>query len=103
MTSRWIRAAGLMAVSAALGTAPAYAFETVDTLPWPSAGRFPAYPGDPIPPWSIAAYGGAMYDTNVRRLSSDETDDLITRLGIGGRYTARVIGRQSIAIDGYGE
>ena len=103
MHSRWIRAAGVLAVSAAFASAPAHAFDTVDTLPWPSAGRFLAYPGDPIPPWSVFAYGGTMYDTNVRRVSSAETSDLITRVGLGGRYTARVIGRQTVAVDGYGE
>jgi hypothetical protein len=103
MISRWIRAAALPAVLA-LGPAPALAFETVDVLPWPSAGAFyPGYVGDPVRPWSIFAYGGAMYDSNVRRTPVGETSDIISRLGIGGRYTARVIGRQSVALDGYVE
>lgn len=100
MISSWIRAAGLLA----LVPATALAFETVDELPWPSAGRFfPTYEGDPIRPWTVFGYGGAMYDTNVRRSSTGETSDFVSRLGIGGSYTARVIGRQSIAVDGYGE
>lgn len=98
MISRWIRAAGLLA----LVPASALAFDTVDALPWPSAGRF-GYPGDPIRPWSVFAYGGTMYDTNVRRDSTGETADWISRVGVGGRYAARVVGRQSIALDGYGE
>jgi len=98
MISRWIRAAGLLA----LVPASALAFDTVDALPWPSAGRF-GYPGDPIRPWSVFAYGGTMYDTNVRRDNTGETADWISRVGVGGRYAARVVGRQSIALDGYGE
>ena len=98
MISRWIRAAGLLA----LVPASALAFDTVDALPWPSAGRF-GFPGDPIRPWSVFAYGGTMYDTNVRRDNTGETADWISRVGVGGRYAARVVGRQSIALDGYGE
>jgi len=100
MISRCIRAALLIA----FWPAAALAFDTVDTLPWPSAGRFyPTYEGDPVRPWSVFAYGGAMYDSNVRRVSAGETSDIISRLGVGGRYTARVVGRQSIAVDGFGE
>jgi hypothetical protein len=98
MTSRWIRAAGLLA----LVPASALAFDTVDALPWPSTGLF-GYPGDPIRPWSISAYAGTMYDTNVRRDDTGETADWISRAGVSGRYAARVVGRQSIALDGYGE
>lgn len=100
MISRWIRAAALLA----LAPGSALAFETVDALPWPSAGRFaPGYEGDPLRPWSISAYGGTMYDTNVRRTSTDETSDFISRVGVGGRYAARVVGRQSVTFDGFGE
>ena len=103
MTSRWMRSAGLLG-ALALGPATALAFETVDTLPWPSAGLFfPAYAGDPLAPWSVSAYGGTMYDSNVRRTTTGETADWISRVGVGGRYAARVYGRQSVAIDGYGE
>lgn len=104
MNSRWSRAASLIAVSAAFATAPAHAFDTVDALPWPSAGLFvPAYEGEPIAPWGISAYAGTMYDTNVQRRPSNEAADWISRIGLGGRYAARVYGRQSIALDGYGE
>jgi hypothetical protein len=102
MISRWIRAAALPA-ALALGPATTLAFETVDTLRWPSAGLFaPTYVGDPLMPWSISAYAGTMYDSNVRRRPG-ETADWISRIGVGGRYAARVYGRQSIALDGYGE
>lgn len=103
MTSRCIRAAGLLALLT-LGPVPALAFQTVDALPWPSAGLFaPGYVGEDVRPWSVSAYGGTMYDTNVRRADSGETADWISRVGVGGRYAARVVGRQSIALDGYGE
>ncbi len=103
MTSRCIRAAGLLALLT-LGPATALAFETVDTLPWPSSGLFaPAYVGEELRPWSVSAYGGTMYDTNVRRADTGETADWISRVGVGGRYAARVVGRQSIALDGYAE
>jgi hypothetical protein len=100
MTLRWIRAVGLLA----LAPATALAFETVDAIPWPSSGFFaPGYEGDPLRPWSISAYAGAMYDTNVQRTPSDETADFISRVGVGGRYAARVVGRQSVAFEGFGE
>lgn len=103
MIARWIRFAGLIGVLA-LAPAPALAFETVDTMRWPSAGFFaPAYPGEEVRPWSVSAYGGTMYDTNVRRADTGETSDWISRVGVGGRYAARVVGRQSIALDGYAE
>jgi hypothetical protein len=101
MTSRSLRAAGLAAL---LALAPAAnAFETVDTLPWPSTGRFPAFRGEDVRPWSINAYGGSMYDSNVLRATDNETSDLVTRLGVGGSYGARVVGRQSIVLDGFAE
>lgn len=103
MTSRCMRSAALL-VLLVLGPAGALAFDTVDALPWPSAGAFyPGYVGDPVRPWSIYAYGGAMWDSNVRRTATNERSDVISRLGMGGRYTQRIIGRQSIAADGYVE
>lgn len=103
MISRWIRVAAVP-VAFALGPATTLAFETVDTLRWPSAGAFaPAYVGDPLRPWGIFAYGGTMYDSNVLRTTTGETADWISRLGVGGRYAARVYGRQSITLDGYAE
>jgi hypothetical protein len=103
MTPSWMRAAALLGLLA-LGPATALAFDTVDALPWPSAGAFyPGYVGDPVRPWSIYAYGGAMWDSNVRRTSTNERSDIISRLGVGGRYAQRIVGRQSIAADGYVE
>ena len=101
MTSR-IRSAGIAALLA-LASAPVSAFETVDTMLWPSTGRFPAYTADPGRPWSVWAYGGAMYDSNVLRTPTNERSDTITRFGVGGRYAARVIGRQAVVLDGFAE
>ena len=103
MTSSRMRAAALLGLLA-LGPATALAFDTVDALPWPSAGAFyPGYVGEPVRPWSIYAYGGAMWDSNVRRTSTNETSDIISRVGVGGSYAARIVGRQSVAADGYVE
>ena len=102
MTSSRMRAAALLGLLA-LGPATALAFDTVDALPWPSAGAslIPATSASPVRPWSIYAYGGAMWDSNVRRTSTNETSDIISRVGVGGSYAARIVGRQSVAADGY--
>jgi len=102
MTSRCVRTAGLVAWLA-LGPSTALAFDTVDTILWPSYGAFPAYPGDEPRPWGLRAYTGAMYDDNVTRIPINERGDLITRFGIGGNYAARVYGRQGVRLDAYGE
>jgi len=102
MTSRRVRVAGLLALLA-LGPSPALAFETVDTMLWPSSGAFPAYAADEIRPWGLRAYAGAMYDDNVTRVENRPRSDLITRFGVGANYGARVYGRQSIVLDAYGE
>ena len=102
MTSRCVRVAGLLALLA-LGPTPALAFETVDTILWPSSGVFPAYVGDEIRPWGLRAYAGAMYDNNVTRLSAFERSDLIARFGVGGNWGGRVYGRQSVVFDGFAE
>ena len=102
MTSRCVRTAGLVAWLA-LGPSTALAFDTVDTILWPSYGAFPAYPGDEPRPWGLRAYTGAMYDDNVTRIPVNERGDLITRFGIGGNYAARVYGRQGVRLDAYGE
>jgi len=102
MNLRCVRTAGLVALLA-LGPSTALAFETVDTILWPSYGAFPAYAGDEPRPWGLRAYAGAMYDDNVTRIPVNERGDLITRFGIGGNYNARVYGRQSVLLDAYGE
>jgi len=105
MTPRCMRTAGLLALLA-LGPSTSLAFESVDTMLWPSSGAFPAYPGPELRPWSLRAYAGMMYDDNVARLDTDifgNRSDVISRLGIGGSYAARVYGRQAVLLDAYGE
>jgi len=86
-------AASLMAPAVAL------AFETVDTLPWPSSGRFPAYPPEEVRPTDLWVQGGMMYDDNLLRLESGAQDDTVVRLGGGFRHLQRVIGRQRLAVE----
>jgi hypothetical protein len=99
MLSRRIRVAILFA----LAPATALAFETVDRLPFPSEGRFPAWPGDPERPWTVFAYGGAMYDSNLFRVETGEESDMVARVGFGGRTLNRIAGRQRLLLEGYGE
>jgi Putative beta-barrel porin 2 len=99
MTSRWIHAALLLV----LAPATALAFVTVDGLPYPSDGRFPAWRADPEGPWTIFAYGGAMYDSNLFRVATGEESDTIARVGFGGRTLNRIVGRQRLLLEGYGE
>jgi hypothetical protein len=99
MISRWLRAACLLA----LAPAAALAFETVDTLPWPSSGRFPAYSVPPPAPWDLWAYAGFMHDSNVLRRQTDERSDTIMRYGAGIRGTALVYGRQRLLLEAVGE
>ena len=86
--------------SALLAPALALAFETVDTLPWPSSGRFPAYPADEARPTDLWVQGGAMRDDNLLRLESGEISDTVTRLGAGVRHSQRIIGRQTLNLEG---
>ena len=99
MKSRWKHAAVLLA----LAPAAALSFETVDTLRFPSDGRFPAWDADPVRPWTIFAYGGAMYDSNPFRLPTGDESDTVVRLGVGGRSLTRVVGRQRLLLEGFGE
>jgi len=98
MMKRWILAAWL-----ALGPAAALAFETVDDLPYPSGGAFPAWRPDPVGPWTLFAYGGLMYDSNAFRRDVDEQSDIVARVGAGGRMLTRVVGRQFLLLEGFGE
>lgn len=100
MSLRWMRAA---AVLFGLAPAAALAFETVDRLPFPSLGTFPAWGADPIRPWAIFGYAGLMYDSNALRRDIAEESDLVARYGIGGRLLTRIVGRQRLRLDGYGE
>ncbi len=79
--------------------ATAAAFEAVDTAPYTSTGRFPAYPGAPEDPRAFWAQIGMLWDNNVLRRSTDERSELITRLGIGARRDVRVVGRQVLRLE----
>jgi hypothetical protein len=82
-----------------LAPAVALAFETVDTLPWPSSGRFPAYARDELRPTDLWAQAGIMYDDNLLRLESGRRDDTVMRFGAGFRHLQRVAGRQRLAVE----
>ena len=99
MRPRWLRAVA----SLALAPAAAFAFETVDLLPFPSRGAFVAWPAEPISPWNVFAYGGVMHDTNALRRDADAQSDTVARVGAGGRATGRLIGRQRYLVEGFGE
>lgn len=87
----------LMAPGAAL------AFLTVDTLPWPSRGGFPAYPADERRPTTLWAQGGIMRDDNLLRLESGGQGDTVSRVGAGFRTEHRIIGRQRVVVEGRGD
>lgn len=91
----------------------AAAFEAVDTLPFPSRSRFPAYAPDPAGrPGSYWAQAGLMYDSNVFRLPTGldpnlflrgSRGDTIMRLGLGATYDQRIFGRQNLFLAARGE
>jgi hypothetical protein len=97
MSRCWFKAAlsGLIAIPMC-----AAAFEAVDVLPSASSGLYPAYPGDPIPPYSVWAQAGLMYDSNILRRTTGDNKEWITRLGVGGRMDQRVVGRQGVHLEG---
>jgi hypothetical protein len=90
----------------------ATAFEALDTIPFPSRSRFPAYPAEPARPASFFAQAGVMYDSNPFRLPSGldpqaflrgPRDDTIMRAGIGAGYDQRIFGRQNLFLSARGE
>jgi len=104
MTHRRMRTAAVV-FSACLALSPAavHGFETADQIPFPSRGAFPAWEGDPLRPWSVFAYGGLMYDSNALRRSTNEQSDIVARYGVGGRTLNRIMGRQRLLLEGFGE
>lgn len=110
MISRWMRAAGALA----LAPAAALAFEAVDSIPYPSRGGFPeAYERDPSYPTSLSAEVGLMYDSNPFRLpdgadtqallGESERSDAVMRYRVEGRHIARVVGRQRMRVHARGD
>ena len=99
MTRIHLRPAAL-AFLFALSAVPcaALAFETVDTLPWPSDGRFPAYTADERRPTTLWVQGGVMRDDNILRVEDGE-GDTVTRVGVGIRHEQRIIGRQRVVAE----
>lgn len=86
-----------------MAPAAALAFETVDGLPWPSGGRFPAYPPEEARPTDLWVQGGVMRDDNVLRLESGGQGETIARLGAGFRHEQRIVGRQRVAVEARGD
>ena len=78
----------------------ALAFESVDILTPAGNGIYPAYPSEPLPPYNLWGQFGMMYDSNILRRTTGDNHELVTRLGIGGRYEQRIVGRQSLHAEG---
>ena len=78
----------------------AFGFEAVDTLHPSSSGQYLAYPSDPIPPYELWAQFGMLYDTNILRRTTGENSEVLSRMGIGGRWDGRIVGRQSLHLAG---
>jgi hypothetical protein len=78
----------------------ALAFESVDTIRWPR--EFPAYEdaGTRTGPTEVFAHVGMMRDDNILRAETGGVGDTVTRIGAGIRHTQRVIGRQSVRLEG---
>ena len=92
----------LFAFLLSLAAAPAFAFEAVDTIPWPSRGEFPAYPQDETRPTSLWGQAGVRTDNNMLRRESP-TSETIFRIGAGVRHEQRVIGRQRVLLEARGD
>lgn len=86
-----------------LAPAVALAFETVDSLPWPASGVFPAYPRDETRPTDFWVQAGMMRDDNILRRESVRQDDTVTRVGAGFRHDQRIVGRQRLVVEGRGD
>src|SRR5439155_6465074 len=100
------RAAILACLATLLFVPQAFAFETVDTIPWPSLGRFPAYPVELARPTDVFAEVGVMRDDNILGRQNNRAGDSIGRVGAGVRHVQRIVGRESLLLDariaGYG-
>ena len=78
----------------------AFGFDAVDILTPASSGLYPAYPNEPVPPYTLWAQGGVMYDSNILRRTTGDNNEWVSRLGVGGRWDQRVVGRQTLHLDG---
>lgn len=86
-----------------LTPAAALAFETVDSLPWPSGGAFPAYPREETRPTDVWVQGGVMRDDNILRRESGAQGETVARLGAGFRHEQRIVGRQRVVVEARGD
>src|SRR5213082_2110781 len=96
MHRRVIRAAWLLLATPIC----AFAFEAVDVLTPADSGVYPAYPSEPLPPYNLWGQFGMMYDSNILRRTTGDNHELVTRLGVGGRYDQLVVGRQALHLEG---
>lgn len=90
------RLAGLLLLSPLV----ALGFEAVDTLRPSSSGLYPAYPSEPVAPRELWAQFGLMYDTNHLRRTTGDNSEVVTRMGVGGRWDQRIVGRQGLHLEG---
>lgn len=95
-----LKAAWLLLATPLIAPTPAFAFEAVDVLTPADSGVYPAYPSEPLPPYNLWGQFGMMYDSNILRRTTGDNHELLTRLGIGGRYDQRIVGRQSLHAEG---
>ena len=93
----------LSATALLLAPLAAQAFETVDTMPYASGGRFPAYAPDEIRPYEVFIEGGLMYDSNILRRNAGAEREVVQRYGAGGRIDQRIYGRQTLHLEARGD
>src|SRR5436190_2778157 len=83
--------------------ASAQLFDTVDTMPFASGGRFPAYPPEDGRPYEVFVEGGLMHDSNILRRNAGAENESVFRFGGGGRIDQRVWGRQAVRLEARGD
>ena len=92
-----------LSLTLAFASPLAFAYEAIDTLPWPSFGIYPAYPREADRPTDIWLQAGFLRDDNVLRTETGEQSDTIMRYGGGIRHETRVVGRQRVRLDARGD
>jgi len=96
LTRHWHKAAWALLATPVC----AFGFEAVDVLTPAMNGLYPAYPAEPLPPYTVWAQAGLMYDSNILRRPSGDNSEFVTRFGVGGRLDQRVVGRQGVHLEG---
>jgi hypothetical protein len=84
-------------------SAPASAFEAIDTTPWPSRGTFPAYPLEPTGQTDVWFQAGILHDDNALRTETGAQSDTTARYGGGIRHESRLVGRQRVRFEARGD